>query len=120
MGKDRTAREEARRDRLGPEDRCVLCGESDTRCLERHHIAGQQFGNDLIVLCRNCHRKLSDDQEDHPGPSSADPPLLERLGQWLLGLADFFHDLADQMTYWAQLLLGVSTDPQDETGGDPA
>lgn len=120
MGSDHEEREQHRIDRLGPERRCVLCGESDTRCLERHHLAGQRFGNTLVVVCRNCHRKLSDDQEDHPPPSAADPPLLERLAQWLLGLADFFHDLADQMAYWARLLLGVSTDPEDETGGDPA
>jgi hypothetical protein len=42
------------------------------RCLEVHHIAGRDFDNDATaILCRNCHRKLSDDLKDHPpaGPS---------------------------------------------------
>ena len=119
--RDKETREQRRRDRLGSEDpRCGGCGETDTRCLELHHIAGQHFGDDLIVLCRNCHRKRSDDQEDHPLPSQPDPPWWERLAHWLLGLADLFRALADQATTWAQFLLELTGDLPPIPGGDPA
>lgn len=121
MGYDPEARAQARQDRLGPDARCVLCGESDTRCLERHHVAGQHFANTLVVVCRNCHRKLSDDQRDHPPPSAADPPLLERFAHWLMGVADLLQDLADAMRAWGKLLLRLpgADVPVQSLGGDP-
>jgi hypothetical protein len=43
--------------RLGThEPRCVICGKSDPRCLEEHHIAGRGYHNDTAIVCRNCHR----------------------------------------------------------------
>lgn len=46
---------------------CVSCGENDWRVrYERHHIAGRRFDPDATVLvCINCHDKLSDRQKDH-------------------------------------------------------
>ena len=45
---------------------CVVCIEDDLRCLELHHIAGRTFADDVVVVCCNCHGKLSDMQKDHP------------------------------------------------------
>jgi hypothetical protein len=84
------ARKRTMQERLGGKNmRCVICGEHDARCLENHHLAGQRFGDDLVPVCRNCHRKLSDAQKDHPRPIADDPGVLERIGHFLLGLADF-------------------------------
>lgn len=92
------AEERVRRalERLGDDTPlCKLCGESDPRCLERHHIAGRQFGEAIVIVCRNCHRRLSDAQYDHPSRLSKSPPEdLERLGHFLIGLGDFFSLLA--------------------------
>jgi hypothetical protein len=44
---------------------CIVCLEKDPRCLELHHIAGRQFADEVVVVCCNCHRKLSDMQKDH-------------------------------------------------------
>jgi hypothetical protein len=72
--------------RLGTDDpRCAICGESDWRCLERHHLAGQVYDDLGVILCRNCHRKVSAPHENAAAP--IDPPLLERIGHLLLGLA---------------------------------
>lgn len=72
--------------RLGTDDpQCATCGEVDWRCLELHHIAGRAYDDGEVILCRNCHRKLSDPSEN--GDAPADPPLLERVGRFLLGLA---------------------------------
>ena len=76
---------------------CVLCGETDWRCLELHHIAGKSFDDALAILCRNCHRKLSDLQKDHPQPASTPPDLIERIGHFLLGLADLFALLVEKL-----------------------
>jgi hypothetical protein len=90
---DATRKQEARRraaqERLGRNDaQCPYCGEADARCLELHHIAGRKFDDETIPVCRNCHRKLSDMQRDHPRPLHDDPGWMERLGHLLLGLAD--------------------------------
>ena len=76
---------------------CVLCGETDWRCLELHHIAGKPFDGALAIVCRNCHRKLSDLQKDHPQPVSAPPDPFEGIGHFLLGLADLFALLVEKL-----------------------
>src|SRR6516162_5562849 len=48
------------RERLRTDDpRCCFCGEDNPHCLERHHIAGQAYADDTLIVCRNCHRKLT-------------------------------------------------------------
>ena len=94
-------------ERLGSNDpRCLCCGEEDWRCLEFHHLAGQKFGAEGTVVCRNCHRKLSDSQKDYPPAlSDAQPPVLERVGHFLLGLADLLEMLVALMReYGGQLI----------------
>lgn len=79
--------------RLGTDDpHCMTCGEADWRCLELHHLAGRAYDEGTVILCRNCHRKLSDPSEN--GGAPAHPPLLERIGHFLLGLAAVFLMLA--------------------------
>jgi len=55
------------------------------------------------VECRNCHRKLSDSQKDHPPKIGETPSLPERVGHFLLGLADFFLLLAEQLRQFGLL-----------------
>jgi hypothetical protein len=72
-------------ERLGTNNpRCAEGGETDWRCLEAHHIAGRDFDDDaIVILCRNCHRKLGDDQKDHPPPTSSPPGQFDRIGHFL-------------------------------------
>ena len=44
---------------------CLICTESDPRCLERHHIAGRAYADECVTVCSNCHAKLSEMQKDH-------------------------------------------------------
>ena len=64
----REARLQRMYERLGVDDTAlrIECGLDDVRCLEAHHIAGRKFDDATVILCRNCHRILSDDQKDHP------------------------------------------------------
>jgi hypothetical protein len=90
--------------RLGTDDpHCVTCGESDWRCLERHHIAGRAYDDSIAIVCRNCHRKLSDPGDNRDAP--ADPPLLEQVGQFLRGLAALLLMLAVTMQRFGDDLL---------------
>jgi 5-methylcytosine-specific restriction endonuclease McrA len=77
MNSSKYERERKRHDRLerlgsnNPE--CLFCPENDPCCLELHHLSGKAFGNDCIVVCRNCHRKLSDRQKEHPTAIAGEP-----------------------------------------------
>lgn len=84
---------------------CVLCGETDWRCLELHHIAAQAFDGTPAIVCRNCHRKLSDMQKDHPEQTITPPDPLERIGHFLLGLADLFALLVDKLREFGKDLI---------------
>ena len=93
-------------DRLGTDHPiCAFCGETDWRCMELHHLEGEQFGKTLIVVCRNCHRKLSDMQKDHSPKFGESPSTLERIAHALEGLADLFIFLAQKLREFASQLL---------------
>jgi len=89
---DREYRKERRKQRRAehfpPDAACIICGESDLCCLEWHHVAGVDFSGDQVVVCRNCHRKLSDKQKDHPPTLAEVPTRTECEGRKLLGIAD--------------------------------
>src|SRR5260221_14626533 len=63
-----------------------MCGETDWRCMELDHVAGQRFDETTVILCRNCHRKKSDDQKSLPPFDPVADPVLAAIGQFLLGL----------------------------------
>lgn len=86
---DAAIREQKARQRLGStKATCACCLEDDPVCLELHHVAGRKFHDQTVHHCANCHRKLSAAQLDHPPPLAEEPSLLERIGHFLLGLAD--------------------------------
>src|SRR5579883_1053840 len=76
--------------RVGPV-RCGLCGETDARCLmEAHHVFGRANADDTVLLCRNCHDKVSDRQQDLPKAFLAhniDLSSAEKMAGMLLSLA---------------------------------
>lgn len=104
-----------RQRRLGENPACVFCGETSPealrrvkrKILERHHVAG--IANDpqlTVVLCRNCHAKLTEGQLDHglALDHDQDRGTLERLEQVLRGLALFFSELSIRLVGWADEL----------------
>jgi len=104
-------RKQNRLEQLGSNDPvCVCCGETDWRCLELHHIAGKAFDDDLAIVCRNCHRKLSDDQRDHPKKVSAKPTSFESKGRFLLGLADLLELIVKKLRVFGQDLIQAAQD----------
>ena len=122
--KDTEIRREARRqralERLGTNHpRCARCGENDPLALELHHIAGRAFDGSTIILCRNCHRKLSDWQKDHPSPITEIPGAEEKIAHFLFGLADLFELLIDKCREFALELIERADPNRDNLPPEP-
>ncbi|MCW4463109.1 hypothetical protein OK349_15450 [Sphingomonas sp. BT-65] len=101
----REARKQARLEALDSNDpACAMCGESDWRCMELHHVAGQQHDAAVVCLCRNCHRKVSDDQRDYP-PIARGDPMLDSIGRFLRGLADMLRVIVERLYAFSALLI---------------
>lgn len=92
------ARRQRRLEKLGTnKPRCGVCGESSWQCLELHHAAGQAHGDATVILCRNCHRKATDDQKDHPRSNPEADRTLCSIGYFLLGLADMLRLVVEKL-----------------------
>lgn len=89
---------------------CVVCGEDDSCCLEDHHIAGAAYGDEICIVCRNCHRKLSNDQKDHPKNIGKHPVTIESIGHLLLGLADLFALMVTRLREYGHYLIQNARD----------
>lgn len=85
----RETRKQRRLEKLGSNSPlCGDCGEGDWRCLELHHVADFGCDDGTVILCRNCHRKVTEDQKGHPAFDPNADPMLHAIGRFLLGLAD--------------------------------
>ena len=107
---------EARREqslrRLGTrQPACVVCGETDPRCMELHHIAQIRHHEDTAIVCRNCHRKLSDDQRDHVMDRHGQDQTLATVGHYLMGLADLFKLMAATLAQLGATLIRQAKSP---------
>ena len=113
--RDREDRREQRYRRLGTRDTgCFLCPETDSRCMERHHIAGQEFHGDTVIVCRNCHRKLTDDQLDLP-LLRQDAPIDQQtvFARLLMGICDLLMYIAQRLRECAEWLLQAASRTAD-------
>ena len=90
---------------LAPRHGCS--GDRDWRCLELHHIAdhGCDPKSATVILCANCHRKVTDAQKSHPPHGEAVDPLLESIGRFLLGLAELLKLAVDQLMAFGEALI---------------
>lgn len=107
---NRAIRLERAHERLGTNaPQCIHCGENYAHCLEEHHIAGRAMHDDVVIMCRNCHRKLSDAQKDHPQPQSKSPHVLEVIGRYLLGVAELFRLIVERLDQFGRTLIELAT-----------
>ncbi len=95
--------------RLGPNARCVRCGEEELdalceaprRLLERHHYLGDAHDPGRVVsLCANCHRVLSAKQLDDGVPLEPVETCLERLSAMVVALASHQQGIAEAQMEW--------------------
>lgn len=129
---NREFRHANKRNRLGSNAKCELCGEHDLRILrkvgkhilcpechlesqgkvpiENHHPPGKNNGDFCFPIPANTHAILSDAQYDWPRETLRNPnkdPLLE-IAAWFRGIHDLLIHLADKLLDWAYLLEIVS------------
>jgi hypothetical protein len=101
----RERRKQRALERLGSnKPRCVVCGYDDPHALELHHLAGADFDDETVPVCRNCHRRLNDWQKDHPLQRDNPPCDAERMAHFLEGLADLFEMLVKRLREFATKL----------------
>lgn len=108
---DEDRRREQAVERFGTrEPACVVCGETSWKVLEQHHIAGRAFSDDEVIVCANCHKGRSDEQKDHPArPDDGEPSILERIGRYLLGIADVGAAIVAKLREYGRALIEAAT-----------
>jgi len=94
-----------------------MCGEGDARVLEAHHIAGRKHDQTTTPLCRNCHRKASDAQRDHPQGIEGGGGTLEKIGHFLLGLADLLALAVEKLREFGHWLIDEARAACANAGG---
>lgn len=96
---DNERRKQSRLEKLGCNDpKCCICGNADWRVLELHHVAA--IGRDVatvIIICANHHRILTDGQKDHPSFDPSAEPFLDKVGHFLLGMADMLKLIVEKL-----------------------
>jgi hypothetical protein len=117
---NRERRRQRALERLGTNTpRCPFCGIEEPLVLELHHIAGRDFDDTLIPVCRNCHRLLSDWQKDHPPRHSSPPTNGESIAHSVLGLADAFELLVKLLRQLATKLFTLDRSPKPDREREP-
>ena len=112
----RETRKQRRLEKLGTNSPlCGDCGVNDWRCLELHHVADHGCDDGTVILCRNCHRRVSDDQKDHPAFDPDADPTLQAIGRFLLGLADLLKLAIEKLTEFGLALIELAAPETGET-----
>ena len=92
---------------------CPLCGETALECLEVHEIAGfRRDADSQIVICRNCHRKLTSRLLDAGIPMVRESCPRQRTAQCLRALAVTMRAEADGLDRWAHSLDSLTLEKQ--------
>lgn len=87
---------------------CGTCGETDWRCMERSHVADHGRDKTTVCQCRNCHRKKSDTEKDHPAFNPNADPQLDKMGHFLLGLADLLILIIEKLYEFGHILIELA------------
>jgi|SRR5271166_6173724 len=85
---------------------------------ERHHLAREKYGDQVIEVAISMHRELTRRQmEEHPpeGPDPENP--LERNGRLALGVADICECIADLLRWRGETLIRAAKDGASELKG---
>lgn len=75
------------------------------RLLEEHHVVGENHDPNLVVLlCRNCHWKITEGNLQAGIDMQYEPDLQKRVATMLKAEAVFFEMFAESLWQWATLL----------------
>ncbi len=97
---DKNTRKQQAHQRLGTrEPKCAICGLNDWECLDKDHLAGRKYSDEVVILCANCHRKRTDSQKDQPPGLPGPVSDLERKGRTILGAVEHARELCDHLEH---------------------
>jgi hypothetical protein len=91
-----------------PNPSCTVCGETKIWRLELDHIAGQKHDDSSSPLCRNCHMERSFMQTREPEGSDEPRNVLEVIGRWLLGIAEWFELIKEKLYLFGEFLIELA------------
>jgi hypothetical protein len=75
---------------------CIICGNTDPRVFEEHHIAGRKHSDLTVTLCANCHQKISRGQRSYPkGWLRTRLSPLSCIAYTLRGIADILRAISE-------------------------
>ena len=117
---DKNTRKQQAHQRLGTrEPECAICGENDLRCLDKDHLAGRKYSDEIFILCANCHRKRTDSQKDQPPGLPGPVSDLERKGRTIRGAIEHARELCNLLEPIANELiqLGQSSIKENKDHG---
>jgi hypothetical protein len=91
-----------------PEPQCVACGETRIWRLELDHVAGQKHDATCSPLCCNCHAERTFMQNLEPPGGENPQNVLEVIGRWLLGIAEWFELIGQKLYQFGEFLIGLA------------
>lgn len=78
--------------------RCVVCGEGDPIVLEEHHHFARANSKKTVLLCKNCHFKITTEQNKvSPKSRSKDASHLEKIAYQLISIGALLGEIGNQL-----------------------
>lgn len=75
-----------------------MCGEEDPVVLEKHHNFTRNASEEVVLLCKNCHAKITNEQNKvSPKSRSKDASYLEKLAYQLVTIGAMLRDTGKQL-----------------------
>lgn len=75
---------------------CSKCGVDDANLIEMHHVDGRNNSDWEIPLCKNCHTKITAEQNKaSPKVRSKDAPLQNQKAFNIISIGALLRDLGD-------------------------
>lgn len=104
---DRDTRLEQKYRKLGTRDPiCAGCGYRNSPfAFEQAHVVPRRYGDETVLLCRNCHREQSDGEKDYPYEPTTPNPKMETIGRYLVAVADFLKMIAGTLADYGLWLM---------------
>jgi hypothetical protein len=80
----------------------VICGEDTPGLLEMHHVDGRAISGKTVPLCKNCHAKVTMEQNRFPPTArAADAVQSEQIAYWLLSLGALLNYIGQSLIEFA-------------------
>ena len=77
---------------------CVSCGEDNPSVIELHHIDGRFNSNKVIPLCKNCHFKVTAEQNKiSPKARSENASPVKKRGFQFVSLGALLKEVGQQL-----------------------